>query len=160
MTCSSTNNPTFPCRTCAKNVLDKDKAVQCVLCEYWIHTICNNLNYLDYRYLQIWNESWYCIWSYIKIFPFNSSSWDKNFLPCGINTDSSIIQWKGLKGAHKSSLLLKPTQKLELLARGWLYGDFHPGLKFHIGIQSSKKFQPGLNYNGFEKIENLEDLEG
>ena len=46
--------------------------------------------------------------------------------------------------------------------RGWLYGDFHPGLKFQLGIPSWKKlqlyekFQPGLKYNSFEEIENLE----
>ena len=39
-------NPKFPCRICTKNVHDKDKAVQCDLCELWIHIKCNNLNYL------------------------------------------------------------------------------------------------------------------
>ena len=47
-------NPKFPCRICTKNVHEKDKAVQCDLCELWIHIKCNNLNYLDYRYLQNW----------------------------------------------------------------------------------------------------------
>ena len=42
-------------------VHDKDKAVQCDLCEFWIHIKCNNLNYLDYRYLQNCDKSWYCI---------------------------------------------------------------------------------------------------
>ena len=37
----------FPCRICAKNVLDKGKAVQCDLCGLWIHIKCNTLNYLD-----------------------------------------------------------------------------------------------------------------
>ena len=27
------NHPKFPCRICGKNVHDKDKAVQCDLCE-------------------------------------------------------------------------------------------------------------------------------
>ena len=51
------NHPKFPCKICAKNVHDKDKAVQCDLCELWIHIKCNNLNYLDYRYLQNCEES-------------------------------------------------------------------------------------------------------
>ena len=46
---------------CEKNVSDKDKAVQCDLCELWVHIQCNNLNHLDYRYLQNSNKSWYCI---------------------------------------------------------------------------------------------------
>ena len=110
MTHSNTNNPKFPCRTSAKNVHDKDKAVRCGICEHWIHIKCNNLNYLDYRYLQTCNEPCYC-----KTFPFSSLSWDKNFLACCINTDSSIILWKGQKTAEISSLLSKPTPNLELL---------------------------------------------
>ena len=61
---------------------DKDKAVQCDLCEFWIHIKCNNLNYLDYRCLQNCDESWYCIECCSSIFPFNSLSSNKNFLTC------------------------------------------------------------------------------
>ena len=43
------NYPKFPCKICPKNVSDKVKAVQCDLCELWVHIKCNNLNYLDYR---------------------------------------------------------------------------------------------------------------
>ena len=39
--------PKFPCRTCAKYVHDKGKAVQYQLCEHKIHIKCINLNYLD-----------------------------------------------------------------------------------------------------------------
>ena len=78
-------------------VPDKDKSVQYDLCEHWICIKCNNLNYLDYRYLQTCNEPWYCIECCSKIFPFNSLSCDKNFLAYCTNTDSSIMQWKGQK---------------------------------------------------------------
>ena len=40
-----------------------------LFCELWIHIKCNNLNYLDYRYLQICDESWYCIDCCSTIFP-------------------------------------------------------------------------------------------
>ena len=33
----------FPYKICAKNVNDKDKAVQCNLRELWIHIECNKL---------------------------------------------------------------------------------------------------------------------
>ena len=82
------NYPKFPCRICAKNVHDKDKAVQFDLCEFWIHIKCNNINYLDYRYLQNRDESWYCIECYSSIFPFDSLSSNKNFLACFTSTDS------------------------------------------------------------------------
>ena len=111
--CSSTNNSKFRCRTCTKNVYDSNKAVQCDLCEHWIPIKCNNLSYLDYRYLRACNELWYCIeWS-SNIFQYLSC--DKNFLACCTNTDSSIIPWKGQKTGEISSLLLETTQNLELL---------------------------------------------
>ena len=47
------NHPKHPCKVCAKNVQDEDKAVQCDLCEFWIHVKCNNLNYLDYSIFKI-----------------------------------------------------------------------------------------------------------
>ena len=56
----SINHPRFPCMICAKSVHDKDKAVQCDLCELWIHIKCNKLNYLHYRYLgnwKVWQET-------------------------------------------------------------------------------------------------------
>ena len=107
-------NPKFPSRICTKNVHNKDKAVQCDLCEFWIHIKCNNLNYLDYRHLQNCDESWYCIECCSTIFPFNSLS-SKKFLACYTNTDSNIIQWKDLENDHASSLSLKPSSNLELL---------------------------------------------
>ena len=106
-------NPKFPCRICTKNVHDKHKAVQCGLCELWIHIKCNNLNYLDYRYLQNCDESWYCVECCSTIFPFNSLS-SKTFLACCTNTDSNI-QWKDLENDHASSLSLKTSSNLELL---------------------------------------------
>ena len=109
------NHPKFPCKICAKNVYDKDKVVQCDLCELWIHIKCNNLNYLDYRYLQNCDESWYGIECCSTIFPFNSLTSSKNFLACYTNTDSNITQWKDLENDHNSSLTLKPSLKLEFL---------------------------------------------
>ena len=69
----------FLCKICAKNVSGNVEAVQCDLCELWVHIKCNNLNYLDYRYLQNSNESWYCIECCSTIFPFNSLSLNKTF---------------------------------------------------------------------------------
>ena len=109
------NNPKFPCRICAKNVHDKDKAVQCDLCELWIHIKCNKFNYPDYGYVQNCDQSWYCIECCSTIFPFNSLSSNKNFLACCTKTDSYITQWKDLENDHNSSLSLKPSSNLELL---------------------------------------------
>ena len=104
------NHPKFLFRICFKNVLDNDKAVQCDLCQLWIHIRCNNLNYLDYRYLQNYYESWYCIEFCSAIFLFISFSSNKTFLTCCTRTDNNIPS-----NDHDSSLLLKPPSNLELL---------------------------------------------
>ena len=109
------NYPKFPCKICEKNVSAKVKAVQCDLCERWVHIKCNNLNYLDYRYLQNSNESWYCIDCCSTIFPFNSISSNRTFLASCTNTDNNSIQWIDLHNDHNSSLSLKPSSNLELL---------------------------------------------
>ena len=98
-----------------KNVSDKVKAVQCDLCELCVHIKCNNLNYLDYRYLQNSNESWYCIDCCSTIFPFDSISSNRNILACCTNTDNNSTQWIDLDNDHNSSLSLKPSLNLELL---------------------------------------------
>ena len=111
----NTNQPKFPCKICAKNVNDKDKAVQCDLCELWIHIRCSNLDYLDSRCLRNCGESWYCTECCCTIFSFTSLSSNKNFLACCTNTDSNITQWKDLGNDHNSSLSLKPSSNFELL---------------------------------------------
>ena len=108
------NYPKFPCRICIKNVSDKDKTIQCDLCELWVHIKCNNLNYLDYRYLQNSNECWYCRECSSTIFPFNSFSSNKIFLACCTNTDNNSTHWIDLENEYNSSLSLKPSN-LELL---------------------------------------------
>ena len=109
------NQPKFPCRICARNAHDKDKAVRCDLCELWIHTKCSNLNYLDYRYLQNYDESWCCIECCSRIFSFNSFSSNNNFFACCTNTDSDIMQWKDIENDHDSSVSSKPSSNSELL---------------------------------------------
>ena len=98
-----------------KNVHGKDKTVQCDLCELWIHIKCNKLNYLDYRYLQNCDESWYYIGCCSTIFPFNSLSRNRNFLAGCTNTDNNITQWRDQEHEHDISLSLKPSSNLELL---------------------------------------------
>ena len=109
------NHPKFPCKICAKNIQDKDKAVQCDLCELWIHIKCNNLNYLDYRYLQNCDES-------STICPFNSLSGNKNFLACCTNTDCNITQWKDLENDLDSSLILKLSSNLFTIFKSSTFG--------------------------------------
>ena len=109
------NYPKFPCKICARNVYDKVKVVQCDLSELWVYIKCNNLNYLDDRYLQNSNESWYCIECCSTIFSFNSISSNRNFPACCTNTDNNTTQWIDLENDYNSSLSLKPSSNLQLL---------------------------------------------
>ena len=43
----------FPCKICNKNVNDKDHAIQCDICNFWVHIKCKNLNYIDYKVTMI-----------------------------------------------------------------------------------------------------------
>ena len=80
-----TSSVKFPCKVCGKNVNDNDQAIQCDLCNYWIHINCNNFSYIDYKSLQNSNDPWCCILFWSQIFPFNSMKSNKNFSICVTN---------------------------------------------------------------------------
>ena len=108
------NHYKFPRKICGKNVHGKGKTVQCDLQELLIHIKCNNLNYLEYRYLQNCDESWYCLECCTAISPFNSLSGNKNSLACCTNSDSNITRWKDLENNYNSSLSLKSSSNDDL----------------------------------------------
>ena len=107
-----TSSINFPCKVCGKNVNDNDQAIQCELCNYWIHINCNNLNYIDYKFLQNSNDPWYCILCCSQIFPFNSMKSNKNFSMCVSNFHNNNNSGKT---NTEGSLLLKPSENLKLL---------------------------------------------
>ena len=61
-----------------------------------VHIKCNNLNYLDHRYLQ--NK----FLLFYGMLQHNSFFWFKNFLACCTNTDHKITQWIDLENNHKN----------------------------------------------------------
>ena len=46
------SNTVVPCKICNTNIKDTDSAAQCHICQFWIDMKCNNLNHIDYKYLQ------------------------------------------------------------------------------------------------------------
>ena len=60
----------FPCKICENNVTNSDQAIQCDLCDSWVHIKCNDLNYIDYKLLQNSNDPWFCISCCTEIFLF------------------------------------------------------------------------------------------
>ena len=103
----------FPCKVCGKIVNDNDRAIQCERCNYWIHINCNNLNNIDYKFLQSSNDPWYCILCCRQIFPFDSMKSNKNFSMCVSNFHNNNKPGKAIN--NEDSLLLKPSENVKLL---------------------------------------------
>ena len=108
----------------------------------------NNLNYLDYRYLQNCHESSYYIECCSTSFPFNSLSSNKNLLACCTSTDRNIIQWEYLENDHDGLLSLKPSSNLELLVNQ--FNNATPENSNEPEKSSSSK------YYDIEEIHNIE----
>lgn len=49
---------TLPCRIYKKNVNGNYDAIQCDIGNFLVHIKYNNLNYMDYEYLQQNNDPW------------------------------------------------------------------------------------------------------
>ena len=100
----------FPCKICENNVTYCNQAIQCDLCDSWVHIKCNDLNYIYYKFLQNSNDPWFCISCGREIFPFNTVK-NKNFISnfYGNNSKSKNIVEKN------SSLLLRPSEHLKQL---------------------------------------------
>ena len=99
------------------NSNNKDSAVQCDICQLWIHIKCNNLNHIDYKYLQGSNDPWSCILCCDETFPFRTLT-NKNFLSLANsspNVDSSFTNNSDTYINKSSSLPLKPSSDLSLL---------------------------------------------
>ena len=58
------------CSFCNKKVICHDKAICCDFCNKWIDIKCKELNDLDYEYLKLNENSWYCKICTTEILPF------------------------------------------------------------------------------------------
>ena len=62
----------FPCLVCNRTVAKNHRAVQCDLCDSWVHIACNNLNLYTYRKLQKDKSPWCCMCCFRKELPYGS----------------------------------------------------------------------------------------
>ena len=108
---ASTSNIVFPsCNICEKSVSNKDDAIQCDMCQAWIHLKCNKLNHIDYKYLQGSSDPWFCLYCCSTIFPFGLLS-NKEFLSISLysrNVSENV-------SSKNSSMHLTPPPSLALL---------------------------------------------
>ena len=61
---------TFPCSACTETIGDNDDAMYCGKCNLWVHIKCNNLNVIDYLYLNGNDDP--CLKSNTELFPFGT----------------------------------------------------------------------------------------
>ena len=74
-----TSNIIFPsCNICEKIISDKDDAIQCGICQVWIHLKCNKLNHIGYKFIQGSSDPWFCLYCCSSVFPFGFLT-NKNF---------------------------------------------------------------------------------
>ena len=128
MCISSNSSTTFRCKICNTNIKDTDSAAQCDICQFWIHMTCNNLNHIDYKYLQGSNGPWFCISCCNEIFPFGTLA-NKNFLSMMIiNSSPTTIKSNDVDATNinSTSLVLK-SANLSLLFNQ--FNNFSPEQK-------------------------------
>jgi hypothetical protein len=67
---SVTVNIKVNCAFCKHLIKRNHRAIQCDICDGWLHIKCANLSNSDNVRLGISNENWYCNNCLGKIFPF------------------------------------------------------------------------------------------
>ena len=64
----------FPSYSCEKNVNKNHQAIQCDICDKWIHLKCYFFNSKDYDNLKKSDDPFFCIKCYETILPFSKLS--------------------------------------------------------------------------------------
>ena len=116
MCISSNSNVNSPCKICNTNIKDTDSAAQSDIFQFWIHK-CNNVNHIDYKYLQRSNDPWFCISFCNETFPFRTSA-NKNFISMMmVNSSPTIVKNNYVDADNISNTcpVLKPSANLSLL---------------------------------------------
>ena len=144
----------FPCKICKNNVTNSDQAIQCDLCDSWVHIKCNDLNFIDYKFLQNSNDPWFCISCCSEIFPFSTVK-NKNFISnfYDSNKANNIVD-------KDSSLLLKPSEHLKHLVNQFNNMSSPPddiNSEDHENTISSKYYENTISskYYDTDELQNL-----
>lgn len=62
--------PVPKCKHCTKPVKDNCRAIQCNICQQWLHLKCTVLSVKEYNHLSQCDEEWFCSYCNSSIFPF------------------------------------------------------------------------------------------
>ena len=101
----------FPCSICNKTIGDNDDSIYCDKYILWMHVKCNNLNFIDYQYLNGNDDPRPCLKYNSELLPFgalNNETFNQYI-------NSSNIQNKDNDEDNSSNLVLKPPPNLNSL---------------------------------------------
>ena len=57
----SQNMAQYPFGVCEKSIDDsKESSFFCDLCNFWVHTKCNQLRFFDFQHIKACTEPWFC----------------------------------------------------------------------------------------------------
>ena len=91
-----------PCWVCEKSIdYSKQSSIFCDLCKFWVHTKCNQWNFLDFQHIKACSEQWFCSKCINDLFPFGTLN--QNFSLFAFNNKNSNAN-------TGSSINLKPPQ--------------------------------------------------
>ena len=104
----SKNMAHYPCGVCEKSIDDsKQSSIFCDLCKFWVHTKCNQLNFLDFQHIKACTEPWFCFKCISDLFSFGTLN-NQNF-------SSFVLNNKNSNANTGSSINLEPPPNLSLL---------------------------------------------
>ena len=86
-------NTKYPCKICSKSVHKNHRALQCDVCDFWVHIKCNKLYPGDYEKLKLSSEPWYCLHCLKTNLPFMNETNDQLYLTTtkGLNIELQDI---------------------------------------------------------------------
>ena len=91
-----------------KSIDDSQQSlIFCDLCKLWVHTKCNQLNFLDFQHIKSCTEPWFCFKCISDLFPFGTLN-NQNFSSFVLNNRNSNENTGGsinLEPPPNSSLL-------------------------------------------------------
>ena len=93
----------YPSKVCNKAVAKSHNAIQCGLCDMWVHVKCKKINLQTYRFLQQCRAQWFCC----KCL--------QNTMPFGDLTDHELfqtLQGKKIKFTAVTQSSIKPYKNL------------------------------------------------
>ena len=94
---------TFLCNICVKAIGDKEDSIYCDKCNLWVHIKCNNLNYVDYKYLSGNGDPLFCLKCNSQLFPFITLD-NKKLIQHILNSS----HMKNCNESEFNNLVLKP----------------------------------------------------